>query len=581
MKLEFVQVNTPEAVRSLYVLTPDSDPAALWKSSAVTVLRDGGGEDSVRGLIEEWGLEYLVEEQKCFFLFPNPTASGWNYELREDGPRDADFITALNFSLNSGEYTGGWRAINDVHYLMGVGDGASLVHTLVSDFPAGPLAAAVCTVGGALCPKALEKAVSSPVPAVLLGAGEETAGYYLRANGAVPTGEKGLYACPYNLSQRVYVSEAPALTQGLMREVVWEKFFRRIRRTNTTEQGDVDRRIVPEECDFVWHLDDTRLGDNGCLGHDWLEHIPSCVREHPERKVPLMIFGHGMSDNPLKAADMIKFHELGEREGFITVYTFSSNRFSWNLSLSEEGYDDVAYYCALLEYLKKTYPVDETRVYVSGFSNGAGMSMTFAMLHPELVAAICPVDSAFPYAGIRTPRPGAGPQPYITPVKPGTRGVTMPLNQDREKNLAPMRLAMEHQAERAYQMPVMYFYGTRESEYPIADGSDQQIQYDFWKKFNGIPVKPTVDSLEPDAVGVPGDRVEEFYPSPEHPDHKFSRHVFLTPAGEDYYHLVLMHGKAHEIHPVERELAWAFVSRFSRNADGSLWDSGAREEEKK
>lgn len=94
-----------------------------------------------------------------------------------------------------------------------------------------------------------------------------------------------------------------------------------------------------------------------------------------------------MSDNPLKAADMIKIHEVGQREGFVSVYTFSSNRYSWNLSCDPEKEDDVAYYVALIDYLKNKYPIDSERVYVSGFSNGAGMAMIFALSHPDLVAA--------------------------------------------------------------------------------------------------------------------------------------------------------------------------------------------------
>lgn len=45
---------------------------------------------------------------------------------------------------------------------------------------------------------------------------------------------------------------------------------------------------------------------------------------------------------------------------------------------------------SLIEYMKQTYPIDETRVYCSGFSNGSAMVQVFAMVHPEIVAAVCP-----------------------------------------------------------------------------------------------------------------------------------------------------------------------------------------------
>jgi hypothetical protein len=71
---------------------------------------------------------------------------------------------------------------------------------------------------------------------------------------------------------------------------------------------------------------------------------------------------------------------------------------------------------------------------------------------------------------------------------------------------------------------------------------------------------------------------QELTPCPEHPDHEYTQHIFYTndPVPKDYYNFMLMHGKAHEVHPAERELGWAFVSRFSRNADGSLNDTKGR-----
>ncbi len=573
MKLFLKELQTPETVRSMYVATPETDPKELWKSSSITILRESSSEASVKEIIESYGLDKLVDEQKAFLLFPNPIEDRWNYKLKEGLSKDAEFIIALNDSLNSGSFTEGWRAINDVHYLLGFGEGASMVNTLAAAFPSGSLAAAVCTIGGVMADEALERAVNSPVPAYIINGDPRAIDYYINANDAAKTNDEDLFACKHNPMQKVRVVKSKGFSRELCK-IMWEEFFLRIRRTNTTPEGQVDRRIVPEECNFIWHIRDTRLGDNDGLDHDWLEYIPESVKADPAKKVPLIIFSHGMSDNPLKAADMAKFHELGEREGFITVYTFASDRYKWNLSMSPDGYDDVAYYLALIDYLKKTYPVDETRIYLSGFSNGAGMAMTFAFMHPELIAAICPIDTTFPYASFKFFRFGNN-KPFITHVlKPGQepKKPFMP-REDPERNLAPLREAIRRQEAKPYRMPVMYFYGSRESEYPIRKGSNQQIQYDFWKEFNNIPVRETVDS-ESDGVGVIGDDVYEQFLSKEHPDSRFTHHVFYSEdeGRKDLYHFVLAHGKAHEVHPAEPALGWSYVSRFSRNPDGSLND---------
>jgi len=574
MKLYLKELQTPGLIRSMYVVTAETDPKELWKSSAITILRESSTKSSVMEIIESYGLDKLVDEQKVILLFPNPVNDRWNYTLKEGLTKDAEFIIALNNSLNSGTFTEGWRAMNDVHYLLGFGEGASMVNTLVAAFPSGPLAAAVCTVGGVMADEALERAVNSPVPALIIDGDPRAKAYYICANNADKTNDENLYVCKYNPMQKVRVVNETGFSQELCK-IMWEEFFLRIRRTNTTPEGQVDRRIIPEECNFIWHIKDTCLGDNGGLDHDWLEHVPESVKANPDKKVPLLIFSHGMSDNPLKAADMAKFHEIGEREGFITVYTYSSDRYRWNLSMSPDGYDDIAYYLALIDYLKKTYPVDETRIYLSGFSNGAGMAMTFAFMHPELIAAICPIDTTFPYANMQFFRPAGREKPFITEVlKPGQEPQRpfMP-RENPDRNLAPLHEALNRQKTKPYRMPVMYFYGTRESEFPIRKGCNQQIQYDFWKTFNNIPVRETEDLEE--GVGVIGDEVHELFPSRELPDSKFSHHVFYSSDSDrkDYYHFILAYGKAHDVHPSEPELGWAYVSRFSRNPDGSLNDS--------
>lgn len=559
----------------MYVAVADTAPDKMLKPAAITVLRDETDEKSVRDIIETCGFEKLIDEQKLIMQFPNPIDGKWNYKLEEGISRDAEFISALNEILNNGYHTEGFRSLHDVHYLMGFGSGASMVNTLSAAFPTPLLAAAICTVGGEMADIAFEKAVNAPMPALIIDGDKRAANYFIKANKAEATESESFFVSSFNPLQKVILSDSKQLTKELG-STLWNEFFFKIRRVNTSPVGDIDRRIDPDACGFIWHVGDTQLGDNGGISHDWLEHVPSCVRKAPTKKVPVIIISHGMSDNPLKAADMFKMHEIGEREGFITVYTFSSDRYKWNLNMDPALASDVDYYYALIAYLKRTYPIDETRVYLSGFSNGAGMAMTFALAHPELIAAICPVDSTFPYAaGMKFF--GGPPKPlFVTEVlKPGEEPKRpTPPKEDTDKNLAPLKAALERQKEKALKMPVMYFYGTREMEYPIKPGSNQNLQYDFWKSFNGIPVKESVADLKPDSIGAAGDEVWEHYPSAEHPDHRYTHHIFYDGAGKDYYHFLLMHGKAHEVHPSEAEFGWAYVSRFSRNEDGSLIDKG-------
>ena len=76
-----------------------------------------------------------------------------------------------------------------------------------------------------------------------------------------------------------------------------------------------------------------------------------------------------------------------------------------------------------------------------------------------------------------------------------------------------------------------------------------------------------------------GNDVKVFYPDRRYPSNAFVDNVFYSDPEtkkKDYYHFVLMCGKAHEVHPIDALLGWKFVSRFRRLSDGTLVDSKDR-----
>jgi len=571
MKIKFTEFNSPDGIRSAWLCYPETPFNENNKCSSLTVLLTGNTEGSVRAFLRETGYGELIDRELLTVAFPDPQEDSWI--TGPDGSPDEEFIFALSTAvLPSGGFTEGWRIMADVHYLWGRDSGASLVNALLARRETNGLAAAACLQGGLFPESIREQASGIPVPA-LIENGEAWQDYYISANQAEKAGEN-LWVCPYNPSQKVTALSGGSSLRALA-DLFWSEFIKKIRRTNTTPEGDADRRIDPDTCGLRFHTLDTCLGDNGGIPHSWLEYVPERVLADPAKKVPLVIFSHGMSDNPFKAADMIKIHEVGEREGFITVYPFSCDRYKWNLACDPSLPSDTEYYEHLIDHLCRKYPVDTERIYLSGFSNGAGMAMIYAMLHPRQIAAIFPVDSTFPYAAMGKFRPQR-PTAYLTKIlAPGEKpeGFRLPPAGDKEMNLAPLKKALASQKEGQVYLPTMYFYGTRESEYPISKGSNQELSYSFWKEFNRIAVAETRDELEPH-IGVPGEEIRIFFPSKEHPKHQYTENIFFSEGDlrRDYYHFLLMHGKAHEVHPAERELGWAFVSRFRRLPDGSLID---------
>jgi pimeloyl-ACP methyl ester carboxylesterase len=302
----------------------------------------------------------------------------------------------------------------------------------------------------------------------------------------------------------------------------------------------MDYRLVRDDYKFIVHENDTCLGDNGGIGHTWFEYIPEAVSTNPGKKVPLMIFNHGGADTPGNMANTTKLHKLAEEKGFILVFPWSTNKWSWNMDMLDSMYDDVTYMHALIDYMIAKYPVDPTRVYMSGFSNGSAMSQVFAMTNPERVAAVFANNTRFA----------------------------------QNRNTKPFAIAGAKKLNYDFRMPVWYVYGTRDVEYPAVRGSGQQIAYDFWKSYNNISCKETPYISEPAScgVGVPGDVIEVNYPNPQFPQRKVTTHRFFSndPKPMNLYNYTLVEGKGHDANPEDGELAWEFIRKFRRMPDGSL-----------
>lgn len=147
--------------------------------------------------------------------------------------------------------------------------------------------------------------------------------------------------------------------------------------------------------------------DRQALRHDGRERTyvvrtPSGLTRTSDR-VPLVIVLHGGGGNALNAETMTGFTDKATREGFVVAYPDGTSRrgplFTWNAGhccgyAMEQRVDDVGFIGALIDNLAARYPIDLTRVYVTGMSNGAMMSHRVGIELSEKVAAIAPVVGA-------------------------------------------------------------------------------------------------------------------------------------------------------------------------------------------
>ncbi len=126
------------------------------------------------------------------------------------------------------------------------------------------------------------------------------------------------------------------------------------------------------------------------------------------KPLPLVFVLHGAGGTGAGAIKVYGWGAKAAAEGFIAVApqglpvrpdgigSFLLNPNIWRdgrSRISDDGVDDIAFFDELLTQVENTLPVDTHRVYVTGFSNGAGMTFTLGGRFADRIAAIAPVAS--------------------------------------------------------------------------------------------------------------------------------------------------------------------------------------------
>lgn len=96
---------------------------------------------------------------------------------------------------------------------------------------------------------------------------------------------------------------------------------------------------------------------------------------------PVLYYSHGGNGTPYEA-ETVGFSKLIYKEQFIAVYPFNGGYSNEEAPTEFKRIMD--------ELKKKNYPIDWSRVYVSGYSSGSDASESIATLWPEMIAAVAP-----------------------------------------------------------------------------------------------------------------------------------------------------------------------------------------------
>jgi polyhydroxybutyrate depolymerase len=123
------------------------------------------------------------------------------------------------------------------------------------------------------------------------------------------------------------------------------------------------------------------------------------------RPAPVVVILHGGGGNAANAVRMTGFDGIAEREGVVAVYpdgTAATERgvlLTWNAghccaAAMQNTVDDVGFVAAILDALTAGGKADQSRVYVTGMSNGGMMAHRLGRELSNRVAAIAPVVGA-------------------------------------------------------------------------------------------------------------------------------------------------------------------------------------------
>lgn len=530
--------------RSVAVYRPSSlEPLSIVRG--LFVVGDTEDREALEKLMVESCLADMAERYKMFVIFPLPGAGGWNVEMRPDGPDDVDVLHQVLLAARLWYlFPDRENCHEDVLGMVGVGRGADMAQLAVAAHP--EHVHSLMTFGGELNAARIPgDAQDSQVFVWQVNPQGDSAQYWMRCDGVAGAsplhqGDTRAWRDPNNFALQVRVSRT--LREGLdpaMLYRFWEDALSKNMRIPDAGHGKIyneESLLGPYHPSI--HKRDRCLGDNGGMAHDWLELVPERVLAGFAQKgsrCPLVISMHGGGSWPEIAAAESQLHLLGEEMGFITVYPNASRSNSWNSVMRDDRPDDVAFIVALVEHMKQRYPVDPTRVYVSGFSNGSGMAHLMAAIRPDLFAGLIAFNTRFPI------------KQYV------------------------FDLAGKAKEKADYRMPVFSTYGTRDAEYPLQEGCGQFSQMRLWKWFNNIEDKP-LNPQDPSGVGAPGDRTLRWGAQEAEGQMPFTTHSYLTrdPSHLNLYNYTLVEGLPHTVDRRLTRHGWNFVAQFTRQPDGSL-----------
>ena len=459
-----------------------------------------------------------------------------------------------------GEYYGGFGYI----YAIGIDGGATFLNNYVSsNFDFVSRLAGMLLVNGDMAPI---REVAAQVPVYLANASEDVIAKYESANATDASDITKETACYYNQAlplQKVVVAKEEKTPAEYIHDAYYDLFIKAMRIPVTdrglytagtpyqgysfdqapyslSDRNAVIDGVTEDGIHVEWHQEDrfadTTMEDGEYL-ETWVEFLPEEVLNHtaPAGSIPLILAIHGTSDDPYQFVDEVGLLDVAGKERIAMVAP--EHQYIGTIPTLEPTFgwlDDILpeVLPRLVTYMLETYPeLDPSRVYVTGYSGGAGAAIRAIGGDASLFAAAVPMSDGTPW------------------------GACMP----REEDWAQYD---------TIDLPIMF----TTSEFDLAGSFNQaehRISDDYQEMLNGFMqangIEPVTYDFEANPlIGYEADRTVDILLNNEYRNTTWYKN---NEAGVPMVAVHYTEGLVHALYPEYAKLAWNFMKQYSRNQE--------------
>ena len=126
------------------------------------------------------------------------------------------------------------------------------------------------------------------------------------------------------------------------------------------------------------------------LNQQYLRYVPSTYKAGTE--VPLVVALHGCSQTAAQFATSTKLNKMAEKYNFIVIYPQQAVTrqviMCWSFfSSTSRNSTEPKMIVNMVNQVKSQYSIDDSKVFVCGFSAGGAMASTLALCYPDVFAA--------------------------------------------------------------------------------------------------------------------------------------------------------------------------------------------------